>query len=184
MIKDKVVNKDKKEKSNTNNDVNNLVKMIKESIETKKITKEVSDFIISWLDGKEVTKFHRDVFYQLAIEDVLPFDGSNCFRGCKKVLNSCAESYSTSIETATRFAGEDGFIIAVDNWRNRLFTFALNEYLALIFEETEPNIYPPELMDKIEEMIAEEEIIVVTDISCSSLFKVVNLNPSLQYKSK
>lgn len=163
--------------------VDKLVNEIKESIKIKRINKEIEEFIFDWLSDDKITQFQRDVFYQLAVKSVLPFEGSNCFRGCKKVMDGQAESYSTSIETASRFAGKNGYVIAVDAERTCYYTFALNDYLSMIFmdyiEGTKPDIYPKELIDKIEETIAEEEIIVITDIKESSLFKVVNIGEKI-----
>lgn len=158
--------------------VNNLVNKIIESISTKVIDKEIEAFIHNWLLGEKITDIDREVFRQLALKRVLSFQGSNCFRGCKKIMNNEPESYSTSIETATGFAGNNGYVIAIDCERTCFFTFALNDYLAMIFIDyiygIKPDIYPQGLIDKVEETISEEEIIVITDVESSSVFKIVN----------
>lgn len=159
--------------------VDYLVNKIIESINTKEINKDVEEFIFNWLSDDKITQFQRDVFYQLAIKRVLPFNGNNCFRGCEKLIDGQVESYSTSIETASSFVGEDGYVIAIDTDRTSYYTFALNDYLSLLFTDyidgIKSNIYSEELLDKVESTISEEEILVVTDINESSILKVIHI---------
>lgn len=163
--------------------VNEIVKNIKESITTKKLSKETENFLIHWLSDEDKTNDDREVFMKLARDRTLPFNGTNLFRGCKTLRDGNCQSYSMSIREAARFANNNGYIIAVDTSKTFFDTFDLSEYLYIllryIVNGEEENIYSEELIDIYETRCGEDEILLVTDLDSSVVMKVDSIGENL-----
>ena len=153
------------------------------AIETKKMSKELEQFVIRWLSNTEKTDEDRNFMKELAVKDVYPAQYTNLFRGCTNICDDVAESYSNSVIVAARFATNNGYIIAIDTGRFCYATFDLSNFVweminDIVYEGKE-NIYSEELIDLCEEMSGEDEIIVVTDIEQSVVMKVVKIGEEL-----
>lgn len=156
--------------------MNTIVRDIINAIDTKELTQEAEKFIIHWFSNEEKTTKDREIIEQLAMSGVLPTKCDNLFRGCKKLKDGNAESYSVSIREASRFAGNDGYVIAVDTTRTYFHSFDISDFVwsligDIVMGEKE-NCYSDKLIDVYEEFSGEDEVFLITDLDSSVVFKV------------
>lgn len=153
-----------------------VVKDIINAISTKKLTQEAENFIIHWLSNEEKTAEDREIIEQLVMSETFPTKCDNLFRGCKKLKNGNAESYSVSIREASRFAGSDGYVIAVDISKTYFHSFDFSGFVWSLIEEIvmgeKENCYSDELVDVYEEFSGEDEVFLITDLDSSVVLKV------------
>lgn len=164
---------------NTNKIVENII----QSITTKELLPETEIFLTHWLSDDEKTSEDREILKQLALSKAFPFNNGNLFRGCKTLRNKQTQSYSTSIREAATFAGENGYIIAVDTDRACFDTFDLSNYLGFLLNDIvcgiEDNRYSEELLDMFETRSGEDEVFLTTDLEYSVVMKVDSIGESL-----
>ena len=160
-----------------------IVKNIIDAITTKKLTFEAEKFIIHWLSNEEKTDEDRDIIKQLAMTGAFPARCDNLFRGCKKLVDGNAESYSTSIREAVRFAGRDGYVIAADTSKSCFYSFDFSEFVYDLIGEIlmgeKENCYSNELIDVYEDFSGESEVFLITDLSNSVVLNVYSIGNNL-----
>lgn len=153
-----------------------IVEDIIQSLNTKKISKETEKWLIHWISDEEPNSKDFELIRELALSNAFPSKKTNLFRGCKKLIDNKAESYTSSVYQASRFADKDEYIIAISLDDNCFNTFALTEYLNFLLEDIlykgKANTFLEELLDMFETMSGEEEIIVITDLSQSLILKL------------
>ena len=147
-----------------------------DAVSTKELTKEAESFIIHWLSNEEKTDEDREIIEQLARSGSFQTKHDNLFRGCKKLRDGNAESYSVSIREASRFAGSDGYVVAVDTSRTYFHSFDFSEFVWSLIGEIvmgeKENCYSDELVDVYEEFSGEDEVFLITDLDSSVVMKV------------
>lgn len=153
-----------------------IVNDIANAINTKELTPAAESFVIHWLSNEEKTNEDREILKALASKNVFPAKSDNLFRGCTTLVDGKAESYSISIREAARFAGDDGYIIAVDTSKNCFQTFDFSEFvydlIGDILEGEKENCYSDDLINTYEEFSGESEVILVTDLDSSVVLNV------------
>lgn len=163
--------------------MNTIVKSIIDAIKTKDLTLEAEKFIIHWLSNEEKTSEDRDIIRELAMSGAFPSRCDNLFRGCKKLKDGNAESYSASVREAARFAGNDGYVIAVDTSKSCFYSFDFSEFvydlIGEILEGEKENCYSNELIDTYEDFSGEGEVFVITDLSNSVVLNVCTIGSNL-----
>lgn len=163
--------------------MNTITKDIINAIETKELTKAAERFIIHWLSNEEKTTEDREVIEQLAMSRAFPSKYDNLFRGCKKLKDGNAESYSTSIREAARFAGNDGYVIAVDVSKSCFYSFDFSEFVYSLIGDIiwgkKENCYSETLIDIYEEFSGEGEVFLVTDLESSVVLNVESIGSEL-----
>ena len=163
--------------------MNTIVKDIVHAIKTKELTKDAEKFIIHWLSNEPKTVEDREIIQQLAISGAFPTSCDNLFRGCKKLKDGNAESYSVSVREAARFAGDDGYVIAVDTSKTNFYSFDLSEFVWSLVEDIvtgkKENCYSNELIDICEEFSGESEVFLITDLDNSVVLRVCSMGSKL-----
>lgn len=163
--------------------MNKIAKDIIDAIKTKKLTLEAEKFIIHWLSNEEKTIEDREIIKQLAMSLAFPTRYDNLFRGCEKLKDGNSESYSTSIREAARFAGNDGYIIAVDASKSCFYSFDFSEFIYHLIGDIltgeKENCYSKELIDTYEEFSGEDEVFLITDLDSSVVLNVHSIGCEL-----
>ena len=163
--------------------MNTITKDIINAITTKKLTHDAERFIIHWLSNEDKTEEDREIIKQLTMSGAFPTKYDNLFRGCKKLKDGNAESYSVSIREAARFAGDDGYIVAVDASKTCFYSFDFSEFVYsligdILFGEKE-NCYSEELIDTYEEFSGESEVFLITVLDASVVVRVHSIGDDL-----
>lgn len=160
-------------------DTERITNDILASIYTGKLTPEADIFLTHWLSEEEKTVTDREVLTKLVDSNALPFDNGSLFRGCKTLRDGQVESYTPSIIEATRFAGKDGYIVAIDTYRYCYDSFNLAEFLdnllGDILNGDAENPYSKKLIDEFASMGGEDEVLVRTKLDCSVVLRVAEL---------
>ena len=163
--------------------MNIIVKDIIHATKTKELTKEAERFIIHWLSNEPKTVEDREIIRQLAASGTFPARYDNLFRGCKKLKDGNAESYSVSVREAAKFAGNDGYIIAVDTSKTHFYSFDFSEFVWGLIEDIvtgeKENCYSNELIDICEEFSGESEVFLITDLDNSVVLCVCSMGSKL-----
>jgi len=147
------------------------------AITTKQLSKEAEKFITHWLSDEDKTSEDRMILDQLARSNAKPYNGGNLFRGCKELMDDTAESYTISINVAGRFAGNDGYVIAIDSERFIFDTFDLSNFVCDLIgdiitgEEENDGRFSEEFLNAYDERSGEDEVFVVTALDCSIVMK-------------
>lgn len=160
-----------------------IVKDIIDAIKTKKLSLGAEKFVIHWLSNEEKIAEDRDIIRNLALSGVFPTKCDNLFRGCKNLVDGNAESYSISIREAARFAGKDGYVIAVDTSKTCFYSFDFSEFVYSLIEEiitgVKENCYSDELISTYEEFSGESEVFLITDLDSSVVLSVHSIGNEL-----
>lgn len=164
--------------------MNKIAQDIIDAMITKHLSEEAQAFFIHWYSDEDKTDEDREILAHLAKSNVKPYNGSNLFRGCKKLMNGAAESYSISAYIAGRFAGDDGYVIAIDTERFCFSTFNLSNYIydligEIVWGEKENDFFSEDFINSFDERSAEDEVIVLTDLECSVVMKVHSIGCEL-----
>lgn len=164
---------------NTETNVERVTNDILASIHTGKLTPEADTFLTHWLSEEEKTAADREVLTKLVDSNILPFEDGSLFRGCKTLRDGQVESYTPSIIEAARFAGKDGYIIAIDTYRYCYDSFNLADLLDTLLDDIlndgKENPYSEKLIEEFASMGGEDEVLVRTKLDYSVVLRVAEL---------
>ena len=164
---------------NTETNVERVTNDILASIHTGKLSPEADTFLTHWLSEEDKTAADREILTKLVDSNILPFDDRSLFRGCKTLRDGQVESYTPSIIEAARFAGKDGYVIAIDAYKYCYDSFNLANLLGDLLDDIlngdKENIYSKKLIEEFASTGGEDEVLVRTKLDCSVVLKVAEL---------
>ena len=131
---------------------------------------DVQEFLRSWLSSNMSTHdtSTQDFLYEL-VRCCGEFISTPVFRGCHRLNDGHVESYTDSTEVSAKFAGVGGYVISRDPEFSSVKGFRLSDFCFWVYNNFKIYDY---LANAIDEYIGESEILVETNLSISTVFKV------------